>query len=264
MEANWCSRRCGCHLTRFMSPDTCSQVWLTQAISAASEKRDRRGTRFLLEHIPWITDTRTVVSTRCCDSKLLSNLVIFYHFVCISTLVFKPQGVDYNKITTRRQWLLACACYAKTLSTVKKHHQGSVHSNERGGWVLPRLHLVRPMYSDRYVYRVHLSAVASLTDNVCRVVAISSMRVRFTQFCCCLQSALVVAFANIQIPLQLGELVNCLTTCASERPNDYWSLMKDSTLKLIATYLTQVLVKYARILVLFYTRRLDILILFQD
>ena len=59
--------------------------------------------------------------------------------------------------------------------------------------------------------------------------------------CTFLQSAFVVAFANIQIPLQLGEVVNRLTTFAThEQVGDFWNLMKEPVYKISITYLLQV------------------------
>lgn len=54
------------------------------------------------------------------------------------------------------------------------------------------------------------------------------------------QSALVVAFANIQIPLQLGAVVNALQTCMKEQVDDFWALMKEPAMKLTLTYIVQV------------------------
>ncbi|XP_067937710.1 mitochondrial potassium channel ATP-binding subunit-like [Watersipora subatra] len=61
-------------------------------------------------------------------------------------------------------------------------------------------------------------------------------------------SAFVVAFANIEIPLQLGVVVNKLTACATgERVVDFWGLMKEPAYRISVTYIMQGIFTFAYI-----------------
>jgi len=52
---------------------------------------------------------------------------------------------------------------------------------------------------------------------------------------------MVVAFANIQIPLQLGVIVNNLTKFTTNNQGDnFWSQMKEPVFKILVTYSLQV------------------------
>mgnify|MGYP001799038685 CR=1 len=71
-------------------------------------------------------------------------------------------------------------------------------------------------------------------------VDIESVHSQYTLFYPPLQSALIVAFANIEIPLQLGKVVNALTACTRDSVEDFWSLIGVPALKLAGTYAIQV------------------------
>lgn len=50
-----------------------------------------------------------------------------------------------------------------------------------------------------------------------------------------------MAFANIQIPLQLGDVVNNLTKCSTgQRVVDFWAMMRAPVTKIGLTYCIQV------------------------
>ena len=55
-----------------------------------------------------------------------------------------------------------------------------------------------------------------------------------------LQSALAVAFVNIQIPLQLGVVVNVLSSYTSDMAGSFLDDIKTPALKLISLYGIQV------------------------